>query len=569
MTRPESATAEVARGGDPPAGSRGPETLTVGELARKLRRSLDTAFPTGVWVEGEIDGLTRARSGHVYFNLVERPAGTLATAPVPARNAARSDVERPAHAPGTAPGNRADPGEGVVERPAHAPGTAPAASVSVVLFNDDRQRVNNMIRRYGNAMRMADGVGVRIQAMVDFYAPRGQLQLRMTSIDPAHTLGAIAAHRAAVVAKLAQEGLLRRNAGSEMAAVPLRVGLVTSLGSAAHADLLKVFGASGFAFTLTEVDTAVQGAGAPMAIAAAIATAAARADVVVLARGGGSTTDLAAFDQEAVARAIAGCARPVLTGIGHETDRSAADEVAHTACATPTSAARAVVQRVETWLARLQETALAIENRGRGGAGAASHSIDLTTERVARAAVAATGRAEVNLVWAVRRLTRAGQVAAARAEARVTAGTQRLKREGRAAVERAGSTVASRGRRLARASWNASRQSQGRLDRASTGVALACRLGLGVAAGRLDATEARVAALDPAAVLRRGWSLTRRGDGALVRSIHDVGAGEVITTQLGDGALASSVLSRQDQRHGKPVDEHERTPTRTAHRDAR
>ena len=482
------------------AGAAGSDTLTVGELAQCLRQTLDLTFPTGVWVTGEIDNLNRARSGHAYFNLVERPADE--------------------------------------------PGAAPAAVVSVVLFSDDRQRVNNMIKRYGNAMRMADGVQVRIQAMVDFYAARGRLQLRMTSIDPAHTLGAIAAYRAAVLAQLTEEGLLRRNAESPMAPVPLRVGLVTSLGSAAHADLLKVFEGSGFAFEVTEVDTAVQGAEAPAAIAAAIAEAARRTDVVVLARGGGSTTDLSTFDHETVARAVAGCDRPVLTGIGHETDHSAADEVAHTACSTPTAAARAVVQRVEDWLARLDETAQAIETHTRRNLATAAHRADRAASDLTRAGRAAAGRADINLTGAARRLTRAGHVATELAESSLASATQRLTRSGRSAVKISDSRLAVRGRRLAQAGRNADRRARTHLDQASARFALSCRLDLRNAASHIDAMESRVRSLDPASVLRRGWSLTRRADGTLVRSVDEVEPGDRITTHLADGELASSILAR-------------------------
>ena len=122
------------------------QTLTVGELAQVLRWTLDEAFGSGVWVSGEIDSITRPRSGHVYFDLVERSE--------------------------------------------HAePGSPPVASVSVVLFRDDKERVNTIIKQHGDAIRMVDGVSVRIQGMLDFYAPRGQLQLRMISIDPGPHVG--------------------------------------------------------------------------------------------------------------------------------------------------------------------------------------------------------------------------------------------------------------------------------------------------------------------------------------------------------------------------------------------
>ena len=459
------------------------QTLTVGELAQVLRWTLDSAFPSGVWVAGEIDSLSRARSGHVYFDLVERSE--------------------------------------------HAqPGAPPVASLSVVLFQGDKERVNRTIRRHGNTMRMADGLSVRIQGMLDFYPRRGQLQLRMTAIDPAHTLGAMAADRDLLMRVLAAEGVLRRNAGAALAPVPLRVGLVTSVGSAAHADVLRVLAGSGFAFEVFEADTPVQGVDAPSAIADAVGAAAgAGVDVVVLARGGGSRTDLVAFDHELVARAIADCKRPVFTGIGHETDRSVADETAHTACSTPTAAARAVVQRVEDWLEKLDDTGRAIAARGRRSLAGAEHRTGSVAADTARGARSAARQAELNLDLAAQRVV----------------GT------GRAAVARSGHRVDSSARRLAQAGPAVHRRVNGRLDRASARLSVAGRHEIRHARRHLDSVAARVRTLDPAVILRRGWSLTRRRDGTLVRSVRDVSAGDGIVTHLADGTLDSTI---RDRRHG-------------------
>lgn len=456
------------------------QTLTVGELAQVLRWTLEESFPSGVWVSGEIDSITRARSGHVYFDLVERSE--------------------------------------------HAePGAPPVASVSVVLFRDDKERVNTIIKRHGNAIRMADGVSVRIQGMLDFYPRRGQLQLRMTAIDPAHTLGAMAAEREALLRVLAAEGALRRNAGTALAPVPLRVGLVTSLDSAAHADMLRVLTGSGFAFQVVEVDTPVQGVDAPGAIAAAIGAAAgAGVDVVVLARGGGSRTDLVAFDHEVVARAVAGCERPVFTGIGHETDRSVADETAHTACSTPTAAARAVVKRVEDWLERLDDAGRAIETRSRRALAAAEHRTGRVAAGTARGARSAARRAELNLDAAAQRLVHTGRTATARAGRRVAAVSYRLGQAGPAVERRAGR----------------------RLDRTSARLSVAGRHEIRHAQRHLDAIATRVRALDPALILRRGWSMTRRDDGRLVRSVRDVSVGYGIVTHLSDGRLDSTIRAR-------------------------
>ena len=457
------------------------QTLTVGELAQVLRWTLDEAFGSGVWVAGEIDSITRARSGHVYFELVER-------------------AERA------------------------APGAPPVASLNVVLFRDDKERVNATIKRHGNAIRMEDGVSVRIQGMLDFYPQRGQLQLRMIAIDPAHTLGALAADRDALLRALAAEGTLRRNADVALEPVPLRVGIVTSLDSAAHADMLRVLAGSGFAFQVVEIHTPVQGVDAPAAIAAAVRAAVdAASDVVVLARGGGSRTDLVAFDHELVARAIAMCERPVFTGIGHETDRSVADETAHTACSTPTAAARAVVQRVEGWLEQLDTTGRRIEVCGRRALAAAESRTGSTADDVAQQARAASRRADRSLDAAARRLARTGRAATALAGRRVAAVTHRLSVAGPAAERRASS----------------------RLDRASARLSVSGRHEIRHAQRQLDAIATRVRALDPALNLRRGWSMTRRDDGALVRSVRDVSPGDGIVTHLSDGTLDSTIRVRQ------------------------
>ncbi len=460
----------------------GDQTLTVGELTQALRWTLDEAFPRGVWVAGDIDNLSRARSGHVYFDLVERP-------------------------------ERAEPG---------AP---PEASVSVVLFRDDKERVNRTIKRHGNAIRMADGLRVRIQGMLDFYPRRGQLQLCMIAIDPAHTLGAIAADREALLRALAAEGLLRRNASTVLAPVPLRVGLVTSMGSAAHADMLRVLTSSGFAFQVVEIDTPVQGTDAPEAIAAAIrAAVGAGVDVAVLARGGGSRTDLVAFDHELVARAIVSCERPVFTGIGHETDRSVADETAHTVCSTPTAAAEAVVQLVEDWLERLDGTGRSIAVRSRRALAAAEHRTGKGAADTAQQARAAVRRADHNLDAAGQRLANTGRVATARARRRAAAVTHRLAQAGPAAE----------------------RRGRSRLDRASARLSVAGRHEIRHAQRHLDAVATRVRALDPALILRRGWSMTRRDDGVLVRSVRDASPGDGIVTHLADGALESTIRARRD-----------------------
>ena len=143
-----------------------------------------------------------------------------------------------------------------------------------------------------------------------------------------------------------------------MPLVPLRLGLITSEGSAAHADFTEQIAACGYAFQITTVTTRVQGEFAAVEIAEAIAMAAQLPiDVIALVRGGGARTDLAAFDTEPVARAIVESALPVVSGIGHEIDESVADLVAHAAFKTPTACAQFLIERVAAFDIALRDRA--------------------------------------------------------------------------------------------------------------------------------------------------------------------------------------------------------------------
>ena len=132
--------------------------------------------------------------------------------------------------------------------------------------------------------------------------------------------------------------------------VPLRVGLVASPGTEGYRDFLGQLTGSAFGFQVQVVPVSVQGGGAPNAVARAVTRLChTDCDVIVVVRGGGSKADLAAFEAEVVARAIALATKPVWTGIGHTGDESLADIVANRACVTPTECGHQLVIRVGQW----------------------------------------------------------------------------------------------------------------------------------------------------------------------------------------------------------------------------
>jgi exodeoxyribonuclease VII large subunit len=293
-------------------------TLTVSELCRRVGAALTDAFPDQVWVQGAISGLSRSNNGHVYFDLVDPEAEA---------------------------------------------GQSSGAVLPVALFASSRQLVNKILRRSGG-VRMHDGIEIRIRGQITYYPPQGRVQLVMSLIDPQFTLGQMAAARQQLLDRLSREGLLHVNHHRRFPALPLRVGLITSDQSAAYHDFVDQLTSTDHPFRITLFDTRVQGLEAAPGVAAAIGLIGERAsagdldvEVVVVIRGGGARTDLAAFDHEDVARAIALSPLPVIVGVGHETDRSVADEVAHTSVKTPTAAAQVLIEAVAEFDDRLHHAA--------------------------------------------------------------------------------------------------------------------------------------------------------------------------------------------------------------------
>jgi exodeoxyribonuclease VII large subunit len=202
----------------------------------------------------------------------------------------------------------------------------------------------------GDGINLQPGMIVNFLGYVDVYAPQGRIGFTVTEIDVAGLLGDVARRRLELIAKLRDEGLLEANARRPLPAVPLRVGLVASPQTEGYSDFTGQLLGSGFGFEIILVKTAVQGESAPPQIVAAIeALDAAQVDIICLVRGGGSKGDLACFDDERVARAIAAASKPVFTGIGHTGDESIADLVAHTRAITPTKLGEEIASIVADW----------------------------------------------------------------------------------------------------------------------------------------------------------------------------------------------------------------------------
>ena len=265
---------------DASTGALNAKVLTVTELNRLARDILERSFPL-FWVSGEISNLTRAASGHWYFSL--KDAG---------------------------------------------------AQVRCVMFRG-RNSYLGWIPKEGDK--------VEARALVTLYEARGEFQLTIEFLQRAG-LGVLFEAYEQLKAKLQAEGLFDNERKQAIPAHPRKIGIVTSADAAALHDVLTTLKRRMPTIPVIIYPTPVQGKGVALQIAAAINTAAARAecDVLIICRGGGSIEDLWQFNEEVVARAIAACSIPTISGVGHETDFTIADFAADRRAPTPTAAAEMV-----------------------------------------------------------------------------------------------------------------------------------------------------------------------------------------------------------------------------------
>jgi exodeoxyribonuclease VII large subunit len=263
------------------------QVLSVSELTHRIAGALKAEFPA-VWVRGEISGLKRADSGHVYFDLKE---------------------------------NR-------------------DALLGCVMWRGPAGRL---------VFDPRDGMEVEAFGGIEIYAPRGKYQLIVRELRPAGR-GTLLLALEELKRRLQAEGLFDEARKRELPAYPSRIGLVTSSTGAAVRDLIRVLRGRWPAIELVLASVRVQGEGAAAEIAAAIRAFSryGGVDLVIVGRGGGSFEDLWAFNEEPVVRAIAESRLPVISAVGHEVDVTLADLAADVRAATPSHAAEiAVPERAE------------------------------------------------------------------------------------------------------------------------------------------------------------------------------------------------------------------------------
>jgi len=450
----------------------GADALTVSQLYDRVDRAVRGAFPEEVWVTGEVRSMKVLTKGHCFLDLVD-------------------------------PAQADDPG---------------APTLSAKCWAGTWRTVRTSLDRLGIALEA--GMVVRVRGEVGLYKARGSVDFTVREVDTEALMGKVAAERARLVQALVDENLYDRQRRIRLPALPLRVGLVASPGTEGCNDFLGGLRGSGLAFAVTIAPTAVQGKDAPAMVAAAISDLQQLPlDIVVVVRGGGSKADLAAFDQEAVARAVATSALPVWTGIGHTGDQSVADEVANRACITPTECGQELARvALDYW-------------RGVEDAGAALARV--ARDRVLQADKAVAARQRSVATCARSQLDRHGDALSHRARNLRTVVRGQL--DAHAARLAVASLATARGARRAAAA--------GEMELAVRARGIASLPGRRLEVEELRAGQRRrlLGAYDYQRQLERGYSVTRDASGAVLRSVDDLAPGTVLATQLADGTVGSTV----------------------------
>lgn len=434
------------------------EVYTVSRLNREARFALESGLGV-VWVEGEISNFARPASGHMYFSLKDDQA-----------------------------------------------------QVRCAMFRMRNHRLSFAPR---------NGLQVLARARVSLYEARGEYQLVIDHLEPAGE-GALRLEFERLKQRLAAEGLFDTERKQPLPTCPRAIGVITSATGAALRDILSVLRRRCPWVEVVLYPVPVQGEAAAPAIVRALALAARRqeCDSLLLARGGGSLEDLRAFNDERVARALAACPLPVVSGVGHETDFTIVDLVADLRAPTPSAAAELAgpdglaLERQRLGLARRLALAMQGQMRAR-------------SER---------------LVALQRRLAHPGQ--------RLQQMMQRLDELGQRRDRAMAAGLAARQARLATLSARlAGQHPAGRLQRLEARLAELRRRADTAVLQSLEQRRRRLAlagrtlhAVSPLATLERGYAIVRRpGDGTLIRDSAQTAPGELLEARLARGRLGCRV----------------------------
>ena len=285
------------------------ESLTLLDLQRLVRATLESRFDRPVWLNAEISELKVNRSGHCYLNLVEKGEGS----------------------------------------------ATPRAEARAVIWRSTYAAISAKFERATGA-KLSAGISIMVSVMVTYHEVYG-FSLQILDINTDYSLGEVERRRRQTIEQLKADGVWDMNHELRITPPALRIAIVSSATAAGYRDFVMEISRSPYRFELTLFDSLMQGDAAEESVLRAMYAIAEREeefDIVAILRGGGSTSDLALFDSYAIASHVAQFPLPVFAGIGHDKDTSVVDMVAHTTCKTPTAVATTLIEMADNEMARIE-----------------------------------------------------------------------------------------------------------------------------------------------------------------------------------------------------------------------
>ncbi len=434
-----------------------PQVYSVSELTQGMRVVLDDHF-SEIWVLGEISGTRVPASGHYYFTLKDE-----------------------------------------------------AAQLRCVCYK--------MTARYLK-FKPRDGVAVLARGRIDLYDARGEIQLVVEAIEP-HGHGALQLAFDQLKKKLTAEGLFEAARKRALPSLPERIGIVTSPTGAVIRDILQILERRFRGLHIRIYPAQVQGEGSIEQVTAGLEffSRSLWAEVVILARGGGSLEDLWTFNEERVARAIAASSVPVISAVGHETDFTIADFVADLRAPTPSAAAELVIC-----------TRQSLEER--------MHACEIKLRQAIRLSLSLLARRWHSLAVDQATLHRA----IGKQMQRVDELDYRIRDRWRAVFDERRRTLNRATARLTQLDVRLKfAHAQRSLEGCVAAVTQAMKLRLSRARGELYSLDAHLAQLSPVKILDRGYAIVEK-DGKIVKSPMDAPADSEVKIRLAKGELRGRVL---------------------------
>ncbi|TLM69241.1 MAG: exodeoxyribonuclease VII large subunit [Deltaproteobacteria bacterium] len=513
-------------------------------VTRRISELLQPAISKQFWVKAEISS-GNERNGNFYCELVETDAGKI------------------------------------------------TAKLECKIWKNELVRIRESFRSQDMDLVLSNGTKVGFFCSLQ-YKPQFGLYLQVIDADPAFAMGEMELKKREIIERLKREGLFEPNKERVVPLLPLRIGLITSRDSAAYNDFIQTLTASRYGFKVYLADAMMQGDQTERTVLRGLERLRKLGvELIVIARGGGSKTDLYSLDNEAIARKIADCTIPVWTGIGHEIDTSVLDHVANKAFKTPTAVAEDLVARFvqmrrqldeasntlkTVWTFNLERDRAYLDRATTGIRQGSRKLLDVTgsnlreraqtlrfqvsgrisNEQVSRKAKEQSLRSKpvVLLQFSRERLTSKGRLLGSRVRSEVSRARssfnvmeQRFDRGrflrrvqvDRDSIGRKAGQMKSRflGILKVKETQLSRLRAQFRLEK--------IRPRLVVEQRSLSEKLATLNASSPDRAIERGFTLTYRQDGRLVRSVKDVLQADKIRTHLSDGIVVSEVICKEDK----------------------